>query len=55
MNKVLETLKDMNINYEIITHPAVYTTCQANKYIKNKEKIFLKIYFYLIKKTKTFI
>ena len=54
MNKVLETLKYMNINYEIITHSAVYTTCQANKYIKNKEKIFFKNLLRL-KKIKIFI
>ena len=54
MNKVLEVLKDMNINYEIITHPAVYTTCQANKYIKNKEKIFFKNLFLSDKKGQNF-
>ena len=54
MDKVLEVLKEMNIDYEIITHPAVYTTCQANKYIKNKEKIFFKNLFLSDKKGQNF-
>lgn len=54
MHKVLEMLKNMNIDYEIIVHPAIFTTEEANKHIKNKEGIFLKNLFLSDQKNKYF-
>lgn len=42
MNEVLEVLKNMKIDYEIITHPAVYTAKEADEYVKNRDGIFSK-------------
>ena len=55
MDKVLGVLKEMNIDYEIITHPAAYTTEEANEYVKDREGIFSKTLLLSDKKTKTFI
>lgn len=54
MDKVLETLKKMNINYEIITHPAAYTTEEADEYVKDRDGIFSKTILLSDKKDKNF-
>lgn len=54
MDKVLEVLKDMEIDYEIITHPAVYTSKEADDYVKDREGIFSKTLFLSDKKDKNF-
>ena len=37
MKNVLETLKNMNINYKIVNHPPAYTTELADKYVEGHE------------------
>ena len=54
MDKVLETLKEMDINYEIITHPAAYTTEEADEYVKDREGVFSKTLLLSDKKDKDF-
>lgn len=54
MDKVLEVLKDMEIDYEIITHPAVYTSKEADEYVKDREGIFSKTLFLSDKKDQNF-
>ena len=54
MDKVLDVLKEMNIDYEIITHPAAYTTEEANEYVKDREGIFSKTLLLSDKKDRNF-
>lgn len=54
MDKVLEVLKEMNIDYEIITHPAAYTTEEADEYVKDREGVFSKTLLLSDKKNKNF-
>lgn len=54
MDKVLELLKEMDIDYEIITHPAVYTAKEADEYVKDRDGLFSKTLFLSDKKDKNF-
>ena len=54
MDKVLEALKEMDINYEIITHPAAYTTEEADEYVKDREGVFSKTLLLSDKKDRDF-
>lgn len=54
MEEVKNVLNDMNIEYEIIYHPAVFTTEEADKYIEGMEGVPTKTMFMAGKKDKTF-
>ena len=50
MKEVLETLKNMNINYKIVNHPPAYTTELADKYVEGHEGVLSKTLFLAGKK-----
>lgn len=63
MNKVIEILNKLNIEYDIIYHPAVYTSEEADFYVKDikcskAKNLFLSgkndknFYLFIIKDTK---
>ena len=54
MDKVLETLKEMQIDYEIITHPPVFTSKEADEYVKDRDGIFSKTLLLSNRKDKNF-
>lgn len=54
MDKVLETLKEMQIDYEIITHPPVFTSKEADGYVKDRDGIFSKTLLLSDRKDKNF-
>ena len=35
--EILQLLDDHDINYQVFSHPAVYTTKEADKYLKNED------------------
>ena len=54
MKNVLETLKNMNINYKIVNHPPAYTTELADKYVEGHEGVLSKTLFLAGKKERNF-
>ena len=54
MLEVLETLKQMNINYKIVNHPPAYTTELADEYVKGHEGVLSKTLFLAGKKDRKF-
>lgn len=54
MKEVLETLKNMNINYKIVNHPPAYTTELADKYVEGHEGVLSKTLFLAGKKDRNF-
>ncbi|MCT7712209.1 MAG: aminoacyl-tRNA deacylase, partial [Lactobacillus crispatus] len=35
--EILQLLDDHDISYQVFSHPAVYTTKEADKYLKNED------------------
>lgn len=54
MNKVLDILKQMDINYKIVNHPPAYTTELADEYVKGHEGVLSKTLFMAGKKEKNY-
>ena len=54
MKEVYDFLKDNNISYEVVTHPAVLTTEEADKYVEGKEGVLTKTIFMSGKKNRKF-
>lgn len=54
MNEVKSFLKENNISYEIVEHPAAYTTELADKYIEGKDGVRSKTMFMAGKKDRKF-
>lgn len=54
MNEVKSFLKENNISYEIVEHPAAYTTELADKYIEGKDGARSKTMFMAGKKDRKF-
>lgn len=54
MDKVLNYLKDMNIDYEIVNHPVATTTEEADKFVEGKEGVLTKSLFMSGKKDRNF-
>lgn len=54
MNDVFEYLDNLEIKYEIVYHPAVLTTKEADKFIEGKEGVPSKTMFMSGKKDKKF-
>lgn len=54
MKEVFEYLDKLKIKYNIIYHPPVYTTEQADKYIEKKEVVLSKSLFMTSKKNKNY-
>ena len=54
MEEVLETLKNMNINYKIVNHLPAYTTELADKYVEGHEGVLSKTLFLAGKKDRNF-
>ena len=54
MKEVFNVLKEMSIKYEIVYHPAAWTTEDADKYIENKVGVRSKTMFMAGKKDKSF-
>ena len=45
MNKIVELLDDNNVKYDLIEHPPVYTSEEADKYVLDKDVIKAKNLF----------
>lgn len=54
MKEVLETLKNMNINYKIVNHPPAYTTELADEYVSGHEGVLSKTLFLAGKKDRNY-
>lgn len=54
MNEVLELLENLNIKYDIVKHPAAWTTWEADKYIEGYEGVPSKSMFMAGKKDRNF-
>ena len=54
MDEVKEILDKFNIKYEIVFHPAVWTTQEADKYIEGMEGVASKTIFMAGKKDRNF-
>ena len=50
MNEVKDFLKNLNINYDIVYHPAAWTTADADKYIEGLDGVRTKTMFMAGKK-----
>lgn len=51
---VYQKLKELNIPYEVVEHPAVYTTDEADVYIRGREGVRTKSLFLTNKKKTAF-
>lgn len=54
MDFVLQYLDDLNIKYEIVYHPAVFTTEEADKYVEGMDGVLSKTMFMAGKKDRIF-
>ena len=54
MNEVKAFLKKLNINYDIVYHPAAWTTDDADKYIEGLDGVRTKTMFMAGKKDRNF-
>lgn len=54
MEEVKEFLDSLNIKYDIVNHPAVFTTDEADKYIEGMDGVPSKTMFMAGKKDKNF-
>jgi len=54
MNEVKDFLKNLNINYDIVYHPAAWTTADADKYIEGLDGVRTKTMFMAGKKDRNF-
>lgn len=54
MEEVKELLTNMNIEYDIVYHPAVFTTEDADKYIEGMDGVPSKTLFMAGKKDRNF-
>lgn len=52
--KVIEQLKELKIDYNLIEHPPAYTSEEADKYISHIKGVFTKTLFLTNKKNKNF-
>ncbi len=51
---VYEKLNELHIPYEVVEHPAVYTTDEADTYIEGREGVRTKSFFLTNKKKTAF-
>ena len=54
MNKVFDYLDNLGIKYDVVNHPAAFTTEEADKYIEGMEGVPSKTMFMAGKKDKNF-
>ena len=54
MDSVFKYLDNLNIKYEVVYHPAVITTDEADKYVEGKEGVLTKTLFMAGKKDRNF-
>lgn len=54
MKEVKNFLDNLNIKYDIVNHPAVFTTDEADKYIEGMDGVPSKTMFLAGKKDKNF-
>lgn len=54
MDFVLQYLDDLKIEYEIVYHPAVFTTEEADKYVEGMDGVLSKTMFMAGKKDRNF-